>query len=58
MSTAISRVPYLEPLGFDIPMLREMMQTQLKRKLSIVGMSLPADMAEQLTALEPVIAGG
>jgi ribonucleoside-diphosphate reductase beta chain len=58
MSTAISRVPYLEPLGFDIPMLREMMQTQLKRKLSIVGMKLPPDMADQLTTLEPVIAGG
>lgn len=58
MSGAIARVPYLEPLGFDIPMLREMMRNQLRRKLRIINIELPQAMVEQLTQLEPVIAGG
>lgn len=58
MGGAIARIPYLEPLGFDIPTLRQMMRSQLKRKLGILGITLPAAMEEQLTSLEPVIAGG
>jgi ribonucleoside-diphosphate reductase beta chain len=58
MSGAIAQIPYLEPLGFDIPMLREMMANQLQRKLRIIKVELPPAMVDQLTKLEPVIAGG
>jgi len=58
MGGAVSKVANTEPLGFDIFQLREMMVTQLYRKLGIIGVELPKAMAEQLVTLEPVIAGG
>ena len=58
MGGAVSKVANTEPLGFDIFQLRELMVTQLYRKLGIIGVELPKSMAEQLVALEPVIAGG
>lgn len=58
MGGAVARIPYLEPLGFELEELRQMMRDQLKRKLSIIGVKLPETMEEQLTSLEPVIAGG
>jgi ribonucleoside-diphosphate reductase beta chain len=58
MSGAVSKVANTEPLGFDIIQLRAMMQTQLHRKLGLIGVSLPEKMQKQLESLEPVIAGG
>lgn len=58
MGGAVSKVANTEPLGFDILQLREMMVTQLHRKLGIIGVSLPDQMQQQLVSLEPVIAGG
>lgn len=58
MSGAVSKVAYTEPLGFDIMQLREMMVTQLHRKLGIIGLQLPDSMEKQLASMEPVIAGG
>jgi ribonucleoside-diphosphate reductase beta chain len=58
MSGAVSKVANTEPLGFDIMQLREMMVTQLHRKLGIIGLQLPDAMEKQLTSMEPVIAGG
>jgi len=58
MGGAVSKVANTEPLGFDILQLRELMVTQLYRKLGIIGVELPKQMQEQLTSLEPVIAGG
>jgi ribonucleoside-diphosphate reductase beta chain len=58
MGGAVSKVANTEPLGFDILQLREMMVTQLHRKLGIIGLQLPDQMEKQLVSLEPVIAGG
>ncbi len=58
MSGAVSKVANTEPLGFDIMQLREMMVTQLHRKLGIIGLQLPDQMEKQLSSMEPVIAGG
>jgi ribonucleoside-diphosphate reductase beta chain len=58
MSGAVSRIANTEPLGFDVPMLREMMVTQLGKKLSVIGVQLPEAMKTQLQSMEPVIAGG
>lgn len=58
MSGAVSKVANTEPLGFDIMQLREMMVTQLHRKLGIIGLQLPDAMEKQLSSMEPVIAGG
>ena len=58
MGTAVSRIPYLEPLGVELLELRAMMVTQLERKLGIVGITLPTKMREQMMSLEPMIAGG
>jgi ribonucleoside-diphosphate reductase beta chain len=58
MSGAVSRVANTEPLGFDVPMLREMMVSQLHKKLGVIGVKLPDSMQTQLTSMEPVIAGG
>jgi ribonucleoside-diphosphate reductase beta chain len=58
MSGAVSKVAYTEPLGFDIMQLREMMVTQLHKKLSVIGVELPNSMQTQLASLEPQIAGG
>ena len=58
MGGAVSKVANTEPLGFDIFQLRELMITQLHRKLGIIGVELPDEMQKQLVALEPVIAGG
>jgi ribonucleoside-diphosphate reductase beta chain len=58
MGGAVSRVANTEPLGFDIMQLRELMVTQLYRKLGIIGVELPKELDGQLQSLEPVIAGG
>ena len=58
MGGAVSRILYLEPLGFDILQVRQMMIDQLHRKLGIIGVKLPQQMQDQLASLEPVIAGG
>ena len=58
MGGAVSKILYLEPLGFDILQVRQMMIDQLHRKLGIIGVKLPEKMQEQLASLEPVIAGG
>lgn len=58
MGGAVSRVVMTEPLGFDILQIRQLMIDQLHRKLGIIGLELPKQMEEQLTSLEPVIAGG
>jgi ribonucleoside-diphosphate reductase beta chain len=58
MGGAVSRVVMTEPLGFDILEIRKLMIDQLHRKLGIIGVELPQQMEEQLTSLEPVIAGG
>jgi ribonucleoside-diphosphate reductase beta chain len=58
MGGAVSKVANTEPLGFDIMQLREMMVSQLHRKLGIIGLQLPDQMEKQLVSLEPVIAGG
>jgi ribonucleoside-diphosphate reductase beta chain len=58
MSAARSSYVYYEPLGWSEDRVTELFMNQLHRKLAMIGVTLPADMEEMLSATKPTLAGG
>ena len=58
MSAARSSYIYYEPLGWSEDRVTELFMNQLHRKLGMVGVTLPPDMQEMLSATKPTLAGG
>jgi ribonucleoside-diphosphate reductase beta chain len=58
MSAARSSYIYYEPLGWSEERVTELFMNQLHRKLAMVGVTLPADMEDMLSAAKPTLAGG
>jgi ribonucleoside-diphosphate reductase beta chain len=58
MSAARSGYIYYEPLGWTEDRVSELFGSQLQRKLNMVGVSLPPDLEERLSAVKPTLAGG
>jgi ribonucleoside-diphosphate reductase beta chain len=58
MGAARSALIYYEPLGWSEERVQELFLDQLRKKLAMVGVSLPADMEEMLTMVKPTLAGG
>jgi ribonucleoside-diphosphate reductase beta chain len=58
MSAARSSYVYYEPLGWSDDRVTELFMNQLHRKLGMVGVTLPADMEQMLSATKPTLAGG
>jgi ribonucleoside-diphosphate reductase beta chain len=58
MSAARSSYVYYEPLGWSDDRVTELFMNQLHRKLAMVGVTLPADLEEMLSATTPTLAGG
>jgi len=58
MSAARSSYIYYEPLGWSDDRVTELFMNQLHRKLGMVGVTLPADMEQMLSAAKPTLAGG
>ena len=58
LSGVISRRVYYEPLGWTDEEVRMLFSQQLRRKLSDVGIDLPADLQDRLKRVQPVLAGG
>jgi ribonucleoside-diphosphate reductase beta chain len=58
MSGARSGYVYYEPLGWTEERVQALFQNQLRRKLAMIGVSLPPDLEERLSAAKPTLAGG
>jgi ribonucleoside-diphosphate reductase beta chain len=58
MSTTSSRYVVYEPLGWSNEQVRHLMMDQLYKKLAMIGVELPDDIAELVSKIDPVLAGG
>jgi ribonucleoside-diphosphate reductase beta chain len=58
MGAARSGYIYYEPLGWSEERVQALFLDQLHKKLAMVGVSLPPDMEEMLSAVKPTLAGG
>lgn len=58
MAAARSAYVYYEPLGWSEERVQALFMDQLMKKLNMVGVSLPADLAGLLTMVKPTLAGG
>jgi hypothetical protein len=58
MSTTSSRYVVYEPLGWSNEQVRHLMMEQLHKKLAMIGVELPDDIAELVSKIDPVLAGG
>jgi len=58
MSTTSSRYVVYEPLGWSNEQVRHLMMDQLHKKLAMIGVELPDDIAELVSKIDPVLAGG
>jgi ribonucleoside-diphosphate reductase beta chain len=58
MGAARSGYIYYEPLGWSEERVQALFMDQLHKKLAMVGVSLPPDMAEMLSMVKPTLAGG
>jgi ribonucleoside-diphosphate reductase beta chain len=58
MSGARSGYVYYEPIGWSEERVQELFQNQLRRKLAMIGVSLPPDLEERLSQAKPTLAGG
>ncbi len=58
MSGTSSTYVQYEPLGWTEDSVRSLLGHQLRRKLRLVGVELPADLEEMVDKMDPVLAGG
>ena len=58
MSAARSSYVYYEPLGWSDDRVTELFGHQLRRKLAMVGVSLPEELEAMLSSVKPTLAGG
>jgi len=58
MSAARSSYIYYEALGWSDERVTELFGSQLRRKLAMVGVSLPDDLEEMVSSIKPTLAGG
>lgn len=58
MSAARLSDIYYEPLGWSDERVTELFMNQLHRKLAMVGVTLPADLEDMVSAVKPTLAGG
>ncbi len=58
LGSAVSRPIIYEPLGWTREEVQRLMRTQLRRKLSDVGIDVPPDIEAKIADIRPVAAGG
>jgi ribonucleoside-diphosphate reductase beta chain len=58
MSSTSSRYVLYEPLGWSEQQVRSLLMEQLQKKLAMIGVEMPPDIAAMVAKIDPVLAGG
>ncbi|MPY93752.1 MAG: ribonucleotide reductase [Acidimicrobiia bacterium] len=58
MSSTSSRYVLYEPLGWSEQQVRSLLMEQLQKKMAMIGVDMPPDIAAMVGKIDPVLAGG
>jgi len=58
MSSTSSRYVVYEPLGWSDKQVRSLLMDQLQKKMAMIGVDVPPDIAAMVSRIDPVLAGG